>query len=794
MTEPVSIPLTSLESTPPERNVNTREPEYYFNSEWQGAILPSEIPESLPDLISTGHSGVLAEIEQANMLAPCPWCVYREFLQQRLHDFSWLSSTTYTEDQILEWSSYRVNAIPMNVKTDFLRCSIVGFSDYRKAMVRYLRTHPREASPVCPPAPVPAPPQIPVPLPEVPYPNVYCQEWAEKILSSSDFSRPDTAGCGDAMYPMMALKSFHRVADTREFDQLDKPDSVLFTTGQPDSQPVIITCSQANDQLFSIFDKWLSFFTRVYSFSKITRDTIRKLLESCPGIKPEIFSGETPDAFENSSIYKLLAYLPTAFRQVPSDNPVFSRHLSEALKQSGYTDTSVWGVRVPRASLLNSEAYGSIGTAISKWRDYRSYMVEDGQVPHLVGRHLYINSDFDDGLALWLKRWDPHFPRCSEGARKMLGTDSMIPSIVISYVFFHPFVIMRSTRGCSQEVWNPVPVGPLVWVVSVTLRFDGIFSVGGRIYHPGTFTNVGGYVHPHAMSGSGSMCLGTMHRTMKQRIQEAALVEAFDAVSHWPFWAEPRSSYSSDNANPWRWNYKNPVLHSSPTFASLCLQYGMTQEELDARLSYCDTPLPTNSRTPDDEDSDEDIYVCYSCDATFEDGDDLYVCDYCGERYCEDCGEPHNNGELWLCTHCFENHYQTCESCGYVFREGGGYCESCDRTLCGSCAGDEIHSECCECGSNTCTACSPLEDSDSCYDCGDFICSDCIRHNEYYQENGRIWCHSCHPFPEPEEEDDADAEEEPQSASPDSLVFFTPIVEPVTNNFNTERNLANDPS
>ena len=91
------------------------------------------------------------------------------------------------------------------------------------------------------------------------------------------------------------------------------------------------------------------------------------------------------------------------------------------------------------------------------------------------------------------------------------------------------------------------------------------------------------------------------------------------------------------------------------------------------------------------------IYRCDMCGEAYEDEDELYTCQHCGKRICQDCETYIERYEYSVCPDCFDELYVECEECGdYILRNdaqqdsnGDWYCDNC---------AEECLEECANCG------------------------------------------------------------------------------------------------
>lgn len=74
----------------------------------------------------------------------------------------------------------------------------------------------------------------------------------------------------------------------------------------------------------------------------------------------------------------------------------------------------------------------------------------------------------------------------------------------------------------------------------------------------------------------------------------------------------------------------------------------------------------------------ENNVECYECNSNLEEGDSVYVCEECGEVFCEDCKEEHK---------CFELDYEEnrdCANCQGIELDMY-YCQKCEQYFCEDC-------------------------------------------------------------------------------------------------------------
>lgn len=78
----------------------------------------------------------------------------------------------------------------------------------------------------------------------------------------------------------------------------------------------------------------------------------------------------------------------------------------------------------------------------------------------------------------------------------------------------------------------------------------------------------------------------------------------------------------------------------------------------------------------------------------FQDGDQVYVCDYCRDNeftYCDNCDEYHNSSNevsnyRQVCDSCLEDNYQRCDECEeYSHEDNVRYFSNCDVHICEDC-------------------------------------------------------------------------------------------------------------
>lgn len=116
----------------------------------------------------------------------------------------------------------------------------------------------------------------------------------------------------------------------------------------------------------------------------------------------------------------------------------------------------------------------------------------------------------------------------------------------------------------------------------------------------------------------------------------------------------------------------------------------------------------------------------------YQDDDGYWYCSDC-VRFCDDCDEvifPYQDkyavgGDGWVCSHCYENNYGTCEFCSNTYIndelheiDGHTYCSDCLEEMCAPCS-----------------RCGEIHDTDNMteLDNGDYICEYC--ENELNEEN-----------------------------------------------------------
>ena len=91
------------------------------------------------------------------------------------------------------------------------------------------------------------------------------------------------------------------------------------------------------------------------------------------------------------------------------------------------------------------------------------------------------------------------------------------------------------------------------------------------------------------------------------------------------------------------------------------------------------------------------IYRCDMCGEAYEDEDELYICQHCGKRICQDCERYIERYEYSVCPDCFDELYVECEECGeYVLRNDAEQ-DSNGDWYCNECA-EECLVECVNCG------------------------------------------------------------------------------------------------
>ena len=133
-----------------------------------------------------------------------------------------------------------------------------------------------------------------------------------------------------------------------------------------------------------------------------------------------------------------------------------------------------------------------------------------------------------------------------------------------------------------------------------------------------------------------------------------------------------------------------------------------------------------------------DTVRCYGCDElvareeAFQDDDGDWYCPNC-VRFCDDCDEvifPYQDkydvgGDVFVCSHCYENNYGTCEVCSGTYKndelyeiDGRMYCSDCLEEMCAPCS-----------------RCGEIHDIDNPTELcnGDYICEYC--ENELNKEN-----------------------------------------------------------